>query len=222
MDHPPKQQGYTSTLGVVAYALKEQPADAKPGEYNQLKLYFKESPPDHWTTATAADEQAAAAAGYKLVAPLAWVPVKSVGNFTDEIALYYSPSRHDHYASLNKCQGCPDYKLLHSDGYAIPPPASSGKPKVEGCYRRGGGDRVDSYFFGHGVGKTNYKAALSDFAMLSGPIPVPRRHQLGMSWSRWSAGPVAGEPWPGLQKDMVDAVNELEATEFPLDQLSST
>ena len=39
-----------------------------------------------------------------------------------------------------------------------------------------------------------------------------------MSWSRWSEGPVPGEPWPGLQKDMVDAVNGLEATGFPLDQ----
>ena len=226
-DHPPKQQGYTSILGVVGFALTEQPADAKPGEYNQLKLHYKAgsvtplAPPKHWTTATAADERAAAAAGYKLVAALAWVPVKPTleGNLTAEIALYYSASRHDHYASLNKCKGCSsDYKLLHSDGYAMPPPGGSVKPNVEGCYRRGGGDRVDSYFFGHGVGKANYRAALSDFAMLSGPIPVPRRHQLGMSWSRWSEGPVAGEPWQGLQKDMVDAVTGLEAAEFPLDQ----
>ena len=221
--HPPKQPGYTSALGIVGYALKSPPPSALAGEYNQLKLYYLASPPDHWTTATAADENAAVQAGYKLIAPLAWVPVKPQGNFTAPIALYYSPSRHDHYASLNNCQGCPDYKLLHLDGYACPPPTvPPPPPPTGGCFRRGGGGRFDSYFFGHGVGTGNYRLALTDFARLSGPIPVPRRHQLGMSWSRWSEGPVAGEPWPGLQADMVAAVKGLEATSFPLDQFVSS
>ena len=102
--HPPRQPGYSSVLGIVGYALAKEPSGAAPGEYNQLKLFYRASPADHWTTATAEDEKAAAAQGYSLVAPLAWVPVKPQGNFSAEIVLYYSPSRHDHYDSLNNCE----------------------------------------------------------------------------------------------------------------------
>jgi alpha-glucosidase (family GH31 glycosyl hydrolase) len=208
--HPPRQPGYSSVLGTVGMALAEVPVGAAVADYNQLKLWYKAGPlPDHWTTATVGDEVGANASGYSLVAMLGWVPVKPTGKFTEEIVLYVQgPSQHDHYASTNGCQGCTNSKKLHSDGFAGPDSAAA-------CVRRT--EYVDMYFFGHGVGRANYRTALADFAKLAGPIPLPRRHQLGMSWSRWSAGPVPGEPWPGLQSDMIAAIDGLAATEFPLD-----
>jgi hypothetical protein len=43
--------------------------------------------------------------------------------------------------------------------------------------------QVDWYFFGHGI---DYAEALSDFASIAGAVPIPRRHFLGLSWSKWS------------------------------------
>ena len=69
----------------------------------------------------------------------------------------------------------------------------------------------DFYFFGHG---DNYKRALYDFSLISGKIPIPRRHMLGMSWSRW-ANP--GEEWNGNQTLQHDAALSLSNAGFPLD-----
>jgi hypothetical protein len=48
------------------------------------------------------------------------------------------------------------------------------------CVKRQG--VVDWYLFAHGI---DYHQALKDFSKISGSIPLPRRHWLGMSWSRW-------------------------------------
>ncbi len=48
------------------------------------------------------------------------------------------------------------------------------------CVKRQG--LADWYLFTHGM---QYGEALSDFTKISGPIPLPRRHWLGFSWSRW-------------------------------------
>ena len=41
---------------------------------------------------------------------------------------------------------------------------------------------VGRYFFGHGA---DYTAALQDYALLGGQVPIPQRSFLGMSWSKW-------------------------------------
>lgn len=48
------------------------------------------------------------------------------------------------------------------------------------CIRRTG--HTDTYFLGHGPA---YTAALADFASIAGHQPVPRRHMLGICWSKW-------------------------------------
>lgn len=51
--------------------------------------------------------------------------------------------------------------------------------------RRNGGDCetcFDWYFFGHGL---NFKQALLDFSIISGPISIPPTSAFGTWWSRW-------------------------------------
>lgn len=92
-----------------------------------------------------------------------------------EVVLYYSASRLDHFSSTNQCEGCDGlYKLVRTQGYVL----TLGVGNDE-CVQRVGTE--DFYFFGHGVGYNNYRQALKDFAAIAGPIPIPRRHMLGVS-----------------------------------------
>lgn len=62
-------------------------------------------------------------------------------------------------------------------GYCFP---YTSVPPLPSCFQRSG--NVDLYFFGHGK---RYMDALADYALIAGRIPIPRKHFLGMSWSKW-------------------------------------
>jgi alpha-glucosidase (family GH31 glycosyl hydrolase) len=64
---------------------------------------------------------------------------------------------------------------------------------------------IDWYLFGYG---SDYRAALKSLTTISGPVPLPRKYQLGVWYSRY---------WPYTSKDYRDIVNEYAEHDFPLD-----
>jgi len=87
------------------------------------------------------------------------------------------------------------------------------------CHRRQG--HIDAYFFAHG---DDYKRALSDYVSIAGRIPIPRRHILGVSWSRWggnghgSGGGGGSGNWSTMnQTETIAAVHAMAQASLPLD-----
>ncbi len=72
-----------------------------------------------------------------------------------------------------------------------------------GCFKRSG--NLDWYLFTHGL---DYAGALRDFTAIAGKTPMPRRHWLGMSWSRWGNNLTEATSYDQLQ--------QLQAAGFPL------
>lgn len=92
------------------------------------------------------------------------------------------------------------YLLLADFNASTPVPVPPWTPT---CFQRSG--NIDWYLFTHGL---NYSGALQDFALMAGAMPVPRRHWLGVSWSRW------GSEW--TEADTYAQVQNLTANGFPL------
>lgn len=65
----------------------------------------------------------------------------------------------------------------------------------------------DWYFFGYGL---DYKQALADFRLLSGPAPMPPRKSLGIMFSRWPAF---------TQEEIEDLAGSFAANGYPLSTL---
>eukprot|EP01045_Picozoa_sp_COSAG04_P019024 COSAG04_NODE_1808_length_5520_cov_1.952038_5_plen_161_part_00 len=63
------------------------------------------------------------------------------------------------------------------------------------CFARSG--NADVYLFTHGL---DYEKALSDYTLIAGKIPIPRRHMLGVSWSRWGQAVVPGKKWHSMNQ----------------------
>ncbi len=68
----------------------------------------------------------------------------------------------------------------------------------------GAGDR-DWYFFAYG---SDYKAGLRAFSLISGTVPLPRRHIFGSWYCRW---------WAYTSDDYRKLVQEYRENDFPLD-----
>ena len=49
---------------------------------------------------------------------------------------------------------------------------------------------MDLYLFTNGL---DYAGALSNYIQIGGKIPIPRRHMLGLSWSRWGMAGLHGK-----------------------------
>ena len=133
---PPAQPGYTlaRTEGYLG-----DPALPAPPNATLLKLWYSAAGLDHWTTASAADEAAAAAANYTLLGAL---------------------------------------------GYALlAPPPGSNASALRCTAPAGPQASSDAYLFAHGA---DYRQALADYVLVAGPVPIPRRHWLGVSWSKWN------------------------------------
>lgn len=156
---PPTEPGYTfaRTMGYIYDPSLPQPDGTVP-----LKVYFSTVHLDHWTTASAADEQQAISLGYVLIG----------------IAGYITPPR---------------------SGPAPPSPPFN-------CYRPT--QHMDLYLFAHGI---EYDSALSDYVAIAGAVPIPRRHWLGISWSKWNEAEI--------DSDSLAHVNLLQQAGFPLDSL---
>ena len=131
---PPAQPGYTQER-VEGYV--GDPALPQPPNTTLLKLFYSAAHLDHWTTSGAADEAAAAAAGYELVGAVGYAP--TAGSGSNSSALRCTAPAGPAYSS-------------------------------------------DAYLFAHGA---NYSAAIADYVLVAGPVPIPRRHWLGVSWSTW-------------------------------------
>jgi alpha-glucosidase (family GH31 glycosyl hydrolase) len=156
----------------------------------------------------------------------------------EQLALFYSASRADHFSSTNNCSGCAGqgYSELGLQGYLLPAAAGAAADGTvaltwwwsasagdnvlapsrgtQRCVQRGG--NVDTYLFAHGA---RYSAALRDYTRVAGRVPVPRRHQLGVSWSRWGQAGLACDWCRMDQNETVSAVTALANTSlpFPLD-----
>ena len=160
----------------------------------------------HYTTASIAGEKDAIKTNFKFVGILGYISslkAESNDGASQQVKLFYCKETNDHFSSIDNCQACyeKNYTFIRNQGYLF--------PESNLCTMRNGNE--DFYFFGHG---DNYKRALYDFSLISGKIPIPRRHMLGMSWSRW-ANP--GEEWNGNQTLQHDAALSLSNAGFPLD-----
>ena len=73
--------------------------------------------------------------------------------------------------------------------------------------QRPAGDRQDLYFFGYGH---DYKAALHDYTLVAGRIPMPPRFAFGTWWSRY---------WSYTDREFKELVDEFKSHDVPLDVL---
>ena len=71
--------------------------------------------------------------------------------------------------------------------------------------QRPAGDRQDWYFFGYGH---DYKAALHDFTLIAGKIPLPPRFAFGAWWSRY---------WAYSDQELMDLAKGFRSNDVPLD-----
>ena len=72
---------------------------------------------------------------------------------------------------------------------------------------REAGECQDWYFMGYG---NDYKAALKDFTMFAGKMPLPPRFAFGYWWSRY---------WAYSDRELRSLVDKMEAYDIPLDVL---
>ena len=130
---------------------------------------------------------------------------------TVPLKLYYSATHLDHYTTAGAADEADaialGYALVGLAGFITTPPSGPPPPAPPfWCFRPEG--HRDLYLFAHGA---DYAAALADYVAIAGAVPVPRRHWLGVSWSKWNESEV--------QADSVAHVRELQAAGFPVDTL---
>ncbi len=123
--------------------------------------------------------------------------------------VYYSATILDHWTTYTPADEAAaiaaGYTLLGLAGYALIN-SPSGNSSAYACYAPVG--RQDWYLFGHGL---NYSGALADYTAIAGSVPIPRRHWMGISWSKWNETEV--------EADSMNHVIELQNAGFPLDTL---
>jgi hypothetical protein len=104
------------------------------------------------------------------------------------IRLYYSATALDHWTTASPADEAAaqamGYTLVGLVGFADPPsPSPSPPPSSLACAApSAAASATDWYVFGHGL---NYTGALADYVAIAGPVGLPRRHWLGVSWSTW-------------------------------------
>jgi hypothetical protein len=95
--------------------------------------------------------------------------------------VYYSSSHLDHWTTYGPADEAAavaaGYSLVGVAGYALE--SRPGNQSSYACTAPTG--RQDWYLFGHGL---NYSGALGDYTAIAGAVPIPRRHWLGISWSK--------------------------------------
>ena len=143
----------------------------------------------------------------------------------------YSAQRGDHFSSINNCSGCAGagYVAKGQQGYLVTelvdgtvplalwwsdeahdnvlaPPRLSTR-----CVRREG--NADTYLFTHGA---RYGDALRDYTRIAGRVPVPRRHMLGVSWSRWGQSGLSCKWCRMDENETVQAVQAMANESLPV------
>ena len=196
-------------------------------ETEPLKLFFNAAQGDHWTTFGEAQAANATASGFVLLRDLGHAPTAaSTGATKKPVYLHYSERRKDHFTSASPhppagytSQGIQGYLLdgkpprkeiitlawywsSETASGAVSPTSGDnvlaeddGANALTQCFARSG--NVDVYLFTHGL---DYEKALSDYTLIAGKIPIPRRHMLGVSWSRWGQAVVPGKKWHSMNQ----------------------
>jgi hypothetical protein len=147
--------------------------------------------------------------GYMFVHIQGWIysPAFPQPPGTNPVKLWYSAAKLDHYTTVVPADEAEakagNYTLVATLGYMLWPNASYPPDKNVRCYTKSG--NTDLYFFGHGM---DYQQALGDFASIAGPQPIPRKHWLGMSWSRWDEATT--------QDTVLDQLSRLQSKGFPV------
>eukprot|EP01012_Entosiphon_sulcatum_P013951 TRINITY_DN19109_c0_g1_i1.p1 TRINITY_DN19109_c0_g1~~TRINITY_DN19109_c0_g1_i1.p1 ORF type:complete len:957 (-),score=119.59 TRINITY_DN19109_c0_g1_i1:423-3293(-) len=147
--------------------------------------------------------------GYTLVSLVGYAFAREPNETALPLKLWYSPTLRHHFTTATAADETEaragNYTFVQLMGF-IPPPPSQNKPAETppvACSQRSGNS--DWYFLAHGA---DYRAALNEFTMVAGKIPIPRRHMLGLSWSRW--GNID-------QSATIQQVHNLAAANIPLD-----
>jgi hypothetical protein len=189
---------------------------SEPGEgLVPLNLYWNPSPSD--TRGTSGDNVASTfpptQPGYTFARILGYIadPAAPSPAGSTPLKVYYSAAHLDHYTVASAADEADalalGYALVGLAGY-ITLPASGPAPPAPpfSCFRPEG--HRDLYLFAHG---NDYDAALADYVAIAGSVPIPRRHFLGISWSKWNESEV--------QDDAQAHVRLLQQAGFPLDTL---
>ena len=144
-----------------------------------VKLWYNTNNMDHFTTTSLEEEQTAVKNNYTMIELLRYLLMNSIETESyyswniQILNLYYDTQRKDHYSDIAyNNYGINGYIFEGVQGYLLNTNLS--------CFKRN--DNIDWYFFGHGI---DYKSALKDMIKISDRIPIPRKHMLGVSWSKW-------------------------------------
>ena len=180
-----------------------------------LNLYWNAAPSAGATAGAGGDNVAStfppAQPNYTLSRLMGYVfdPAQPQPANTAPLRLYYSAAHRDHYTTASAADEADalarGYALVGLAGYISPPPSAGPAPPYQ-CFRPEG--HADLYLFAHG---SDYAAALADYVAIAGAVPIPRRHWMGVSWSKWNESEV--------QADSLAHVRLLAAAGFPVDSM---
>ena len=128
--------------------------------------------------------------GYGFARVLGWVsdPALPAPPGSVALKLFYSAAGLDHWTTAGPADeaaaAAAGYALVGLVGYAAPPPAPPAPPPpaLTCAAPSVAHSATDWYLFGHGA---NYSGALADYVAVAGPVAIPRRHWMGVSWSTW-------------------------------------
>src|SRR5579872_3468667 len=111
--------------------------------------------------------------------------------------------------TLDGCSGPRDLGngLLSRSGWALVDDSGSPILTSDWVASRPNKSETDWYLFAYGL---DYKAALKSLAAISGPVPLPRKNQLGIWYSRY---------WPYTSDQFRQIVQEYSDHGFPLDNI---
>jgi hypothetical protein len=179
--------------------------------YVPLNLYWNENPKNGAQGDNVASSFPPTELGYILARNMGYVfdPTLPQPVGTVPLKVFYSELHLDHWTTASATDEAAaialGYIFLGLAGY-ITPPASGPVPPSPPfqCYRPT--HHTDLYLFAHGL---EYDSALSDYISIAGSIPIPRRHWLGVSWSKWNESEI--------QSDSLAHVRLLQNAGFPLD-----
>jgi hypothetical protein len=149
-------------------------------------------------------------AGYSFVRVQGYIfaPETNQPPNTTVVKLWYSAAMLDHFTTAGpvdeQAAEAGNYSLVAVLGYMPWPNATLPNSSLPSCFQRS--ENVDWYLFAHG---SSYVQALQDYASIAGPSPIPRRHFLGVSWSRWGNSLT--------QNITYGQVESLASASFPLD-----
>jgi alpha-glucosidase (family GH31 glycosyl hydrolase) len=181
--------------------------------YVPLNLYWNQNPRDGAGGDNVASSFAPTEPGYTFARNMGYVydPSLPQPKATVPLKVFYSATHLDHWTTASDADEQQaislGYTMIGLAGYITPPSSGPAPPAPPfNCYRPT--HHTDMYLFAHGI---EYDSALSDYIAIAGAVPIPRRHWLGVSWSKWNESEI--------ESDSLAHVRLLQQAGFPLDTL---